>query len=544
MQPVFEKQAELCQAGILFALPALISQGLLSYKKVYEPLSKGYYGFTSIILTFAIMALCRIKNPEQLKQCKVGELGRIIGLDRLPETKNLRTKLHQIVSQHKAQDFNEHLLNRWLDKEECIYFYVDGHVRIYYGNQAQLTSKYVSRQKLCLAGTTEYWVNDASGLPYLVVNGELNEKIQDVIETQIIPQILKTDFIQKRIQENQEILFNLIFDREAYQPSFFQRLWEQKIAVITYRKNVKDLWAENMFQSYNVQVIGNAVDMQLCEQKIVLDGHPFREIRCLGEWGHQTSIITKNPFINITQIAGRMFSRWSQENFFRYMIADYDFDKMAEFGTETIDENKVVVNPEYRKLTGKIKKTKEKTGRLEAKFYPLVEKLNHSALDDLPAITVKQAEYMRQILQLKEQENQLVGLRKQIPARIKLKEMPQNKRYNKLKTESKLFLNIIKMICYRAETSLAEQLTPFFAKAKEEKRMLVKQIFNTAADLIPDEKNKTLTVNLYSLSTPRANYAAENLCEILNQTQTTFPETNLVLIFKTAASQTTQGLEV
>ena len=44
-------------------------------------------------------------------------------------------------------------------------------------------------------------------------------------------------------------------------------------------------------------------------------------------------------------MAGKMFGRWSQENFFRYMIMDYDFDKMTEFGIEDIDENKEVVNP-------------------------------------------------------------------------------------------------------------------------------------------------------------------------------------------------------
>ena len=545
VHPVFEPQAELCHAGILLAIPALISQGLFEYKKVYEPLRKGYYGFTSIILTFAIMALCRIKNPEQLKQCKVGEIGRIIGLDRLPEAKNLRSKLQQIVFQQKARNFNEHLLNHWLDKEECIYFYVDGHVRIYYGSQAQLTSKYVSRQKLCLSATTEYWVNDCTGMPYLVVGGELHEKLQDVIETQIIPEILTSDFIKKRQQKNEPVIFTLIFDREAYQPSFFYRLWkDHKIAVITYRKNVKDLWPDEYFKSQEVQVIGNNVSMLLYEQKIVLDGHTFREVRYLGEKGHQTSIITTHPSIGIEQIAGQMFSRWSQENFFRYMIADYDFDKIVEFGVEAIDENRMVVNPEYRKLTQRIKKVKEKRGRLEAKFYSLVEKINENTIDQLPAITAKQAEYMETIKNLKNQENQLIEQRKQTPARVMLKEMPTNKRYNKLKTESKLFLNIIKMICYRAETALAEQLTPFFTRSKEEKRMLVKQIFNTAADLVPDEKNKTITIILYSLSTPRANLAAEKLCELLNETETVFPDTDYRLIFKTTAPKTTKGQEV
>ncbi len=241
-------------------LPQLIEK----LQKIYEPLSKGYYGLKTIIITLAIMALCRIKNPEQIKQCKVGELGRIIGMDRLPETRNLRNKIQQVVLQQKAKNFNAHLLNYWLNKEECVYFYVDGHVRIYYGKEAQLTRKYVSRQKLCLAATTEYWVNDSTGMPYLVVSGELHEKLQDIIEIQIIPEILKTDFIEKR-QQKEQVIFTLIFDREAYQPSFFYRLWnDHKIAIITYRKNVKDLWPEELFQYYEIQVIGNKINMLLC----------------------------------------------------------------------------------------------------------------------------------------------------------------------------------------------------------------------------------------------------------------------------------------
>ncbi len=48
-----------------------------------------------------------------------------------------------------------------------------------------------------------------------------------------------------------------------------------------------------------------------------------------------------------------------------------------------------------------------------------------------------------------------------IQTRIKLKDMPQAHRYNKLKTETKMLMNIIKMICYRAETAVANLVTPY-----------------------------------------------------------------------------------
>ena len=60
-------------------LPALLSQGLMRGVDIYVRLKKGYYGLVTILLVLAYMALSRIKNPEQLKTCKPGELGKLLG---------------------------------------------------------------------------------------------------------------------------------------------------------------------------------------------------------------------------------------------------------------------------------------------------------------------------------------------------------------------------------------------------------------------------------------------------------------------------------
>src|SRR6266545_6123814 len=94
-----------------------------------------------------------------------------------------------------------------------------------------------------------------------------------------------------------------------------------------------------------------------------------------------------------------MFGRWSQENFFRYLIMDYDFDKMIEFGIETIDENKEVINPEYRQLTHRLKKEKEKTQRLKARLYPLTEQSIDTPVDAMPPLVQKQITLLEKIEQ-------------------------------------------------------------------------------------------------------------------------------------------------
>jgi hypothetical protein len=319
-------------------------------------------------------------------------------------------------------------------------------------------------------------------------------------------------------------------------------LWEvYKIAIITYRKNVKEEWDADSFKSTNTRVLLQDVPMLICEQEVTLDETPFREVRRLTETGHQTSIITNNRQISTSVIAGRMFGRWVQENFFRYMIADYDLDKITEFGVEAIEESKQIINPEYRKVNHKLKKHREKTQRLKAKLYPLIEQGIDAPIEQMPQLSAVQQAIQIKIEQLYQQEKLLLKERQDLPARITLKEMPPDKRYNKLKHESKMMINIIKMICYRAETSAANILAEKLARDQEEKRMLVKQIIKNNADIIPDYQNKTLTVVLHSLSNNRSNLAAQHLADLLNDTQTVFPSTELKIIFKTSLISNCEG---
>ena len=122
-----------------------------------------------------------------------------------------------------------------------------------------------------------------------------------------------------------------------------------------------------------------------------------------------------------------------------------------------------------------------------------------------------------------------------------LREMPEKIRFNKLKTESKLLMNVIKMICYRAESAVASLVAHHLNRADEEKRMLVKQIIQNNADFIPDYERNTLTVVLHSLSAPRFNHAVGQITQLLNETETIFPGTDLRLIFKTTALSNCEG---
>ena len=472
-----------------------------------------------------------LENCDILVCAKSGVL-KLLGLDRIPQVEYFRKKIKQITDQHLCDSAQDFLFTLWSEKMSDLFFYIDGHVRVYSGKLATLPKHYVSRERLCLSSTTEFYVNTFEGLPLMVINSELNEGLKGAIEKAIV-EIKKTVEVPK---DSKTPIFTLVFDRGAYEPGWFIKLWkEHQIAVISYRKKVKDKWGENMFKPIETQLNNNNVTMQLCEQKSLIQGYWFREVRKLKESGHQTAIITTHPDLDIEQVAVKMFSRWGQENYFKYMIENFDFDKMIQYGTEPLANMEVTLpNPRYKELTHKLKKLKEKCRRLQAQLF---SKLDTTTLDNeqLQKIIAKNAKITEQITDYIDCINDLDAERKSIPSRIKVKDLPDDKKYNKLIEESKKLKNLILMLSYRAETALYSLLPEFYANAKKDGRQILKEIFTTSADLIPDYQNQILYVRLHSLATPRANEVVKNLCTFLNDTNTTFPMTNMKLVYETVA---------
>ena len=178
----FEPCLDVPKGGVLCALPSLLMNGLLKEIEKPESKVKGYYQCFRILILLAFMALCRIKTVEQLRGHSPGEFGKIMGLDRAPEVRCLRKKMDEISGDNAAELWAAYLGKQWMeaDPEAVGTLYVDGHVRVYHGDQTKLPRRYVSRERPCLRGITDYWVNDAVGRPFFVV-----EKVVD-------PGLLKT----------------------------------------------------------------------------------------------------------------------------------------------------------------------------------------------------------------------------------------------------------------------------------------------------------------------------------------------------------------
>ena len=491
-------------------------------------------------------AMARIRSLEQLRYEEPGEWGKLLGLDRIPEVRTLRAKLKLLCENWgRALRWNAELAQEWIAQVTLageLFFYCDGHVRVYHGEQTQLPRHYVARERLCLRATTDYWINAMDGQPFLYVNKEVDPGLIATLQQDVLPwleaNVPKTPEQERRLATDPRAhWFTVVFDREGYSPELFQTLWKKRVAVLTYHKYPKEAWREEEFQTYQVRLVGaEVVTMKLAERGTQLSNQMWvREIRKLSESGHQTSILTTNFQAGLATVAAALFARWCQENFFKYMREHYGLDRLVEYGTELIPDAIQVVNPEWRKLDSQVRSQAGQRHRLAARFGVLT--LSEDAEEsEVEKFQQRKGELREQIQSLDREIEKLKQARKDTAHHMAVKSLPEADRFTRLRTERKHFLDTIKMIAYRAESSLASLLREHLARASDDARALVRQMFETTADLIPDPMANTLTVRLHHFTQAAHDDAVEKLLTELNATQTKFPGTHLTLMFKIGSS--------
>ena len=536
--PLFQPALDVPYGGVLFALPALLAVGLLNTTARFFQLPKGYYGLESLFLLLAFMALARLPSRESLRDCAPGEWGKLLGLERIPEVRTLRQKVRLLATDDRPEQCNAELCKQWMEAapEQAATLYIDAHVRVYNGHQTPLPRHYVARQKLCLRATSDYWINAMDGQPFFVIHQAVDPGMIKVIEQAILPRLEQDVPNQPPMEElTADPLrhrFTLVFDREGDSPEFLSRLKAKRVACITYPKYPGDDWVVEEFQSYRVEMPGGQkVEMQRAERGSCLSNKLWvREIRKLTKRGHQTAIIATDYRLTPGPLAVAMFSRWSPENFFKYAREHYNLDRLVDYRTEAISDPLPVVNPDHRRVDGQVRSYTGKLSRRLAKFgaMNLEEEIEPKAVE---SFMQRKAELQEEIEHLQNEIQTLKEARKNTPRHITVQELPEEDRFKQLSTPSKHLIDTIKMIAYRAETAMANQLCETMSHP-DEARSLLEALYKTDAELLPDEEKGTLTVRLHHMANRCADTLIDKLCDELNATETQFPGTNLRLVLK------------
>jgi len=516
-------------AGVLLGLSALLEEGLLEVgSAVYGGLSNGFFGLRSVLLTFGFMALLRIKTPEQLTEHAPGELGLLLGLDRAPEVKTLRRKLREMGERLLARTFMRRLTERWAKAEprELGLLYVDGHVRPYHGRTHVLPKHHVQQRGRSMPGTKDFHVNDRSADPLFFVTAEANEGLLAMLDATLLPEVRRLVGPRRRV--------TIVFDREGWSPERFAKWKEKGFDVLTYRKGEQSRWHDKSFADVAGRVGGEKVEYRLAERRVRLsNGLPVREIRRLTDDGHQTAVITTAEKLPLLAVGHRMFSRWRQENFFRYMRHEFALDHLCTHEVEPADPKRLVAHPQRKQLEVRLRQARAARTKLVDGSMDLAPgqkiRVGKKRLDE---------EELDQLIQRRETEAARLAARIQVlPKLVPIDQVIASADIVQLERERKILVDVIKLTAYRAETSLARLVEPFFQRHEEEARKLLKSIFQATADIIPDERTRQITVRYHGLANPRATRALGELCALVNERETVYPGTKLRLRFEAPVSQ-------
>ncbi len=327
----------------------------------------------------------------------------------------------------------------------------------------------------------------------------------------------------------------IVFDRGGWSPKLFVQLLEQRFDVLTYRKGRIDKVAERLFKTTKARINGHQVIYRLHDTRVALLGGNLRlrQVTRLTE-GHQTSILTSRADLKAIAVAYRMFERWRQENFFKYMREEFAIDALAEHAVEPDDPTRTVPNPARRAMDDQVAAARAAEGKLAQEY-------GHAAIDNPEAVRptargfkIAHGKLGNRLRVAREQLAELQRQRAALPGRVPVGVALGGAPIVKLASERQHLTTVLKMVAYQIESDLLGLLRPHYARVDEEGRTLVQTAIQSAAALSPGADR--LGVTIAPLSSQHRSRAVSAVCAALNMTGVAFPGTTKVMHFGVAGS--------
>lgn len=515
--PVICEGASLPVAGALLILPALAATELLEIAaSVYGARKAAFYSLRSLFCSIVFACLLGEPRAEGVSRISPTDLGRLVGLDRGPEVGTIRRRVEELATAGRADQLLDQLAGHHVQShtEASGIFYVDGHVRAYHGGR-EVPKAHVARIRLSMPAELDTWVCDANGDGVLVWGATPGASLVGELRT-----------VAERVRAHvgPDAHPTICFDRGGWSPKLFKELELAGFDILTYRKKPAPTEPVGSFAAYvYTDGTGREHHYLLADRKVTIAYQggkrrfTCRQITRLDpETGHQTQVLTTRGDEDPSAIAHLMFSRWNQENFFRYMRAHYGLDALDTYATTDDDPGRMVPNPARRTADRTLAEARKSLAAAEA------SRGQASLAGRQPNGEITQA-----FADAQAQIDALARAAKAIPARVPLGEArPGSVR---LAPERKRIHDAIRMATYNAESALARLIGPHYARADDEARTLLREAFGSPADL--QVLGNELHVRLDPLSAPRRTRAIAGLCQELTATKTIYPGTELTLVY-------------
>src|SRR5271166_4234253 len=533
--PVFTPGARYPLAGLLLALPPLEATGLLSCaREVYGQLKDGFYGLTATLLTVLFLALAGEPRAEGATRVPPAALGRVPGLDRAPDVKTIRRKLGELAAAGKAADLIMALARRHAAaRPQLGFLYVYGHARACYGTRT-VQKMHIARLKFPAPATGETWVTSQDGEPVFMVAAEPSQSLAGELR-RLLPQLRQVAGEGRRV--------TVCFDRGGWSPPLFADITGAGFDLLTWRKGpAPDLpaaafttitCADDRGREHEYHLADTMITLTISEGPRKGQTVSLRQVtrRVPARHGatRQIHALTSRTDLAAGELCWRLTSRWREENYFRYARTHFALDALDSQAATPDDPGRKVPNPAKKAAAAQVRRAEVLAAAAETQRDASLAALRNPAPGQPVTITNQMINALDAPAEAAWAElHTAQDAAAAVPARIRLGEIAPD--MVRLEAEVKQITHAIRMAAYNAETTLARALDGHYARASDEAYALIREALTGSGDIIPG--NGELLIRLDPLTAPRRTHALAALCDQLNQAQSRYPGTDLVLRYE------------
>ena len=497
------------------------------------------------MMVFVFMVVSDTPSIEQMKHIRQDEVGRLLGLKRLPALDTLWTWFHAAADLRRSpillREFFAHQIRNGI--VSIRFWFTDGHALPYTG-QESVHATWSTQRRMPIPGQTNMVTCDTKGR---IVAFDIEEGHGD----------LRARILSLGKYAQGQSLGTLpihVFDREGDGAEFFSELVQSKTPFITWEKNANheklialkeadftDSIEINgthyklleQVKTYTYQpktvadaeqpkTVGDAVQTEAVtdaeQPEAVADAkqpeHRFdlrRVVMLNMRTSQRVSVLCGDAGLQLSMrdIAFGMLNRWGMsENTFKHIQTRHPYHYHPGFGLSK-SEKQDIVNPQIKVLEKQITTIENKLAKYyykHSKAKPSLkqdgsERMNslHKRLTD--AIAAEEA----LLKKLKDDKAKL-------PKRIDVSGLADYKSFNVIDNEGKNLFDFVTTSVWNARRQLLDWLDDMYAKDQDRVDLLY-AIFNCQGWIRSDDR--WVVVRLEPLQQPARRYAQEQLCRKL-----------------------------
>jgi len=446
---------------------SIIPQILLIHRWSWFSFIIGFFGKGfKIFQVFMLMAAKNIRSLEQMKNVRLDEAGKILGIGKLPSVTDLRIWFRG-VSEKSISNKLKSTFFGWQLKNAIVgtmFWFTDGHVLPYSGKE-QVRKMYNTKRRLVEPGRTNLITCDSTGR---VVEFEIQEGQGDLRGRIIaLHQKWKDQLPEPPVH---------VFDREGHGGEFYYQLVSAGCPFVCWEKNsnqkkLQSLGLEEFNQSFSfndveykyitskkqftIETEETVPDTE--EKKVELERYYVLNTKTQK----RTSVLANNANGNLSDddciIA--ILSRWgASENTNKYLKDNHPLHYQPGF-KYTESKNQIIANPEVYKVDTAIKNIKTELAKQYKKLASTEKKWNKNGgtrqNDVYSRLKNEIAKKNEQIQQLQQQKSEL-------PEKIDISGLEDYKSYQVIDNEAKNLFDIVTVANWNARKEGVDILKRYY----------------------------------------------------------------------------------